>query len=259
VRRAARQSLAVFTVSNFSRRQIAETFRIVPDKIHVIPNGVDSARFFPGSEGSEVAENLGLEPGRYFLTVGRLEPRKNHVNLLSAWARLGEPRPRLAIVGQPHFRYREALDLIHTLDLDRDVIVLEAISDRQLPAVYRNAKAFVYCSWAEGFGMPVLEAMASGIPVISSATTALSEICTDAALLVRPGDVDEISNTILQLDQKLDLRQNLVLRGLRRARQYDWENATDVVRNAYLGYFGLTMNGPAFNSKSVSKRGSAQS
>jgi len=255
VRRAARRSLGVFTVSDFSRRQIAETFRIVPEKIHVIPNGVDRARFFPGSEGSEVAENLGLEPGRYFLTVGRLEPRKNHANLLRAWARLGRPRPRLTIVGQPHFRYSESLDLIHTLDLDRDVVVLEAISDRQLPAIYRNARAFVYCSWAEGFGMPVLEAMASGIPVISSATTALTEICADAALLVGPGDVDEISNAVLQLDQKLDLRQNLILRGLRRVRQYDWQNAVDVVRNAYLGYFGLTMNESLFQVNKCLEKG----
>ena len=242
VRHSVRRSV-VFTVSDFSRKQISETFRVSLDTVHTIPNGVDGARFFPGSEGREVVENLGLEAGRYFLTVGRLEPRKNHANLLRAWAKLGKPRPRLAIVGQRHFGYDDALNLIHKLRLEGDVVVLEDISDGQLPAFYRNAKAFVYCSWAEGFGMPVLEAMASGIPVISSATTALSEICADTALLVAPDNIDEISNAVRELDQKADVRQNLILRGLGRVKDFDWKNSADIVRKAYLGHFGLAMNG----------------
>jgi len=243
VRRSVRKSADIFTVSDFSRRQIAGIFCISPNTVHTIHNGVDGARFFPGSEGREVLENSGLEAGQYFLTVGRLEPRKNHANLLRAWARLGEPRPPLAIVGQRHFGYDEALNLIHTLRLEEDVVVLEGISDGQLPAIYRNAKAFVYCSWAEGFGMPVLEAMASGIPVISSATTALSEICADAALLVGPDNIGEISNAVRELDQKADVRQNLVLRGLGRVKDFDWKSSADIVRKVYLGHFGLAMNG----------------
>ncbi len=82
VRRSVRKSVDIFTVSDFSRRQIAETFRISPSVVHTIHNGVDGARFFPGSEGREFVENLALQAGRYFLTVGRLEPRKNHANLL---------------------------------------------------------------------------------------------------------------------------------------------------------------------------------
>lgn len=243
VRHSVRKSAKVFTVSDFSRRQISETFRISLDTVHTIHNGVDGERFFPGSEGREVAENAGLEPGRYFLTVGRLEPRKNHANLLRAWARLAKPRPRLAIVGGRHFGYNGALDLIRTLQLEEDVVVLEDISDGQLPAIYRNAKAFIYCSWAEGFGMPVLEAMASGIPVISSATTALPEICGDAALLVSPENINEISNAIRELDQKADVRQRLSLGGLRRAKDFDWERSADIVRKVYLGHFGVATNG----------------
>ncbi len=243
VRHSVRKSAKIFTVSDFSRRQISETFRISLDTIHTIHNGADGARFFPGSEGREVAENAGLEPGQYFLTVGRLEPRKNHANLLRAWARLAEPRPRLAIVGQRHFGYNEALDLIRTLRLESDVVVLEGISDGQLPAIYRNAKAFIYCSWAEGFGMPVLEAMASGIPVISSATTALPEICADAALLVSPENVNEIGDAIRELDQKAGVRQKLILRGLGRVENFDWKKSADIVRKVYLEYFGVAANG----------------
>jgi len=239
VRHSVRKSAVICTVSDYSRRQIAEAFGIGLDSVHTVHNAVDGARFFPGPEGRDVVENWGLEAGRYFLTVGRLEPRKNHANLLRAWARLEKPRPRLAIVGQRHFGYNEALNLVDALELGNDVVVFEDISDMQLPAIYRNAKAFVYCSWAEGFGMPVLEAMASGIPVLCSATTALSEICSDAALLVPPGNVDAISNAVSQLDRNPDLRESLTLLGLDRVKHFDWNGSAQIVRGVYLGYFGL--------------------
>jgi glycosyltransferase involved in cell wall biosynthesis len=237
VRHSVHRSASIFTVSDFSRRQIAETFRVGLRKIHVIPNGVDGARFFSGSEGREIVENLGLEPGRYFLTVGRMEPRKNHANLLRAWAKLRKPRPRLAIVGQRHFHYKEAINLISELDLAKDIAVFECVSDGELPAVFRNAKAFIYCSWAEGFGMPVLEAMASGIAVICSATTALSEVCAGAAMMVPPENVDEISNAIRVIDENVDVRQNLVVRGLGRVTDFSWKNSADIVRSVYLRHF----------------------
>lgn len=142
-------------------------------------------------------------------------------------------------MGQRHFGYRYAIDLIHELRLDGEVVVLEGVSDKQLPAIYRNVKAFVYCSWAEGFGIPVLEAMASGVPAISSVTTALSEVCADAAVFVNPGRVEEITKAIRELDQKRDLRRDLALRGLRRAADFNWGASADVVRRVYLRYFGL--------------------
>jgi glycosyltransferase involved in cell wall biosynthesis len=239
VRHSVRKSVKVFTVSNFSQRQIAETYGVSIDSVLVIPNGVDGRRFFAGSEGREAVGRIGLESGAYFLTVGRLEPRKNHANLLRAWAELDKPRPKLVIVGARHFGYSEALDLIHTLQLEEDVAVLENISDEQLPSIFRNAKAFIYCSWAEGFGMPVLEAMASGVPVISSGSTALSEVCADAAMLVNPRNVREISDAIRELDHGCNLREDLALRGLRRAANFNWDFSADTVRMAYLRYFGL--------------------
>jgi len=146
------------------------------------------------------------------------------------------------IVGPRHFGYSEALDLIRTLQLEEDVVVLENISDEQLPSIFRNAKAFIYCSWAEGFGMPVLEAMASGVPVISSASTALAEVCADAAVLVNPGKVGEIGDAVRELDERCDVRQDLALRGLRRAANFKWDSSASIVREAYLRYFGLSGN-----------------
>jgi glycosyltransferase involved in cell wall biosynthesis len=239
VSQSIRKSVEVFTVSDFSRRQISETFPINMSKVHTIHNGVDGKRFFPGKQGQEVMKKYGLESGDYFLTVGRLEPRKNHANLLRAWAKLAKPRPKLVVVGQPHFGYQEIFAQRQALDLSEDVSILENISDAELPAFYRNAKAFIFSSWAEGFGMPVLEAMASGIPVICSKTTALTEICGDAALLVPPENVQQFSEAIHELDQDPDKRQVLACRGLSRAKEFGWESSSQIVREVYLGYFGL--------------------
>lgn len=235
-----RRSAAVFSVSEFSRRQICDAYSIPTERVHTIPNGVDSKRFFPGDIDLKAVRDLGLENGAYFLTVGRLEPRKNHATMLRAWAQLKAPRPRLVLVGQRHFRYAEVFELIRSLDLAADVQVLEQVSDTQLPALYRNAKGFVYTSWAEGFGMPLLEAMASGIPVVTSANTALTEVSADAAIFVDPNDPTEISNAITALEQQPGLRKHLIDRGLVRIKEFAWEQPALVVRDAYLLHFGLT-------------------
>jgi glycosyltransferase involved in cell wall biosynthesis len=234
-----RRSAIVFTVSEFSRRQICDTYSISPGIVHTIPNGVDRTRFFPGNAGQETVQQLGLEAGRYFLTVGRLEPRKNHATLLRAWAQLREPRPRLVIVGQRHFRYNDVFELIRTLRLDGCVTIFDQTPDADLPAIYRNARGFVYTSWAEGFGMPVLEAMASGLPVVTSANTALLEVSRDAALHVDPSDPKDISNAIDALEQPTGLREGLIQRGLERSRHFSWDEASQTVRRAYLQHFGL--------------------
>lgn len=249
---SARRSLAVFTVSEFSRKQICETYSIPPQKVHVIPNGVDHERFFPGIEGYNAVRALGIDRP-FFLTVGRIEPRKNHSTLLKAWAQLKHPRPLLVVVGQRHFSFHDVFDLIRTLQIEPDVLVLEGIQDTALPSIYRNAMGFIYCSWAEGFGMPVLEAMASGIPVISSSTTSLTEVCGDAALLVDPANPDEIGRAIAKLGEQAELRDTLVRRGLIRAREFTWERSAHTVGQVYLQQHGLSSSVPGLKSSSASQ------
>ncbi len=232
-----RRSAAVFTVSEFSRTQICKEYSIPLHGVDVIPNGVDTSRFFPGRQGLEDVAALGLPPGNYYLSVGRLEPRKNQVALLRAWALLQSPRPRLVLVGQRHFGYSDVLEMIPALRLDDDVLVLEQISDSQIPAVYRHAKGFIYCSYAEGFGMPLLEAMASGVPVVSSNNTGLAEVCADAAVTVDPESPEEIRDAVLTFETRPDLRSDLTQRGLVRVRDYTWERSAQTVSKTYLNLF----------------------
>lgn len=224
-RQAARRSRLVMTVSEFSRQEIARLYGVAPASIVLTPNAVDPSRFFPGSEGVDAVRALGLEPGRYLLTVGRLEPRKNHVTLIEAYARLGPDAPLLAIVGQRDFHFHGVLDAIARLGLGPRVKLLEAVDDAALPAVMRHALLLAYPSVAEGFGMPVLEAMASGVPVITSEGTSLPEVAGDAAWLVPPTSVDALAEALRSLLADADRRSAMIDAGLHQARRFDWDHA----------------------------------
>lgn len=234
MRLSARRASHVFTVSEFSRQAMLSRYRIAPEKISVIHNGVDETKFYAGDAGRDIVEGRGLFPGGYLLTVGRLEPRKNHVVLLRAYAKLESVQLPLAIIGQPHFGFDEVFQVIRDLHLESRVRILSDVKDEELPAFYRHAKLFVYPTWAEGFGMPILEAMASGIPVISSDSTSIPEVAGDAAVLVDPSDIDALAKAMEHYisDQKFyaDMQQ----RGLKQVKAFKWCTAAEKVRAVYL-------------------------
>lgn len=237
VRRSARRAGMIYTVSQFSRGELVRRYGIPQKKVSVVWNAADLHRFHPGPEGREHVEALGLTPGEYLLTVGRLEPRKNHRRLFEAYARLPQPRPKLAVVGQRDFRFAEILALKDKLGLGDDVLFLEHVSDAALPALYRHARVFAYPTLAEGFGMPVVEAMASGVPVVTSQTTALPEVAGDAALLIDPYSVDAIAGCLERLLGNHALAHRLKAAGLEQARRFRWETEAGKLAAGYLAYF----------------------
>jgi glycosyltransferase involved in cell wall biosynthesis len=239
VRSSARKSALVFTVSEFSRQELIRLYNLRSERVTTTENGVDLVRFHPGSEGSDEVRALGLNPGNYLLTVGRLEPRKNHAGLLRAYSKLPGSRPRLAIVGQRDFGYMDIFNLIETLGLKNEVSVFEGVEDSLLPALYRHALAFVYPTWAEGFGMPLLEAMASGVPVLTSTTTALPEVAGDAAIYIQPEDVESITSGLMKAISDADLRAHLVQRGFERTSLFSWDKSASNLVNSYREYFGV--------------------
>lgn len=239
-RRAARRSALLFTVSEFSRQELVRLYGVPAGQVALTCNGVDFDRFKPGTEGEDLVRALGLEPGGYLLTLGRLEPRKNHLTLLRAYARLGPGAPPLVIVGQRDFRYGEVFDEVQRLDLHSRVHLLERVDDEALPAVLRHARLFVYPAWAEGFGMPVAEAMASGVPVLASNTTSLPEVAGPDAVLVDPGSAEALAQAMDRLLRDPALREQLVHSGLQHVRRFDWQRSAqafvDSLRRHFRGH-----------------------
>lgn len=236
-RRAARKARLLFTVSAHSRDELARLYGIEGARVAITCNGVDFSRFMPGAAGADAVRALGLAPGGYLLTLGRLEPRKNHVTLLRAYARLGPDAPPLVIVGQRDFHCGAVFDEIQRLQLGTRVRVLESVDDASLPAVLRHARLFVFPSFAEGFGMPVAEAMASGVPVITSNTTSLPEVAGPGALLVDPGSTEQLAQAMTRLLADAALRQRLVQAGLQHVRRFDWQASAAVFVDALRRHF----------------------
>ena len=234
MRLSARRASHVFTVSEFSRQEMLSRYRIAPEKISVIHNGVDETRFYTGDAGRDIVEGRGLSSKGYVLSVGRLEPRKNHVTLLQAYAKLQNATIPLVIIGQPHFGFDEVFQSIRNLNLESRVHILSDVKDGDLPAFYRHAKLFVYPTSAEGFGMPPLEAMASGVPVISSDSTSIPEVVGDAAVLVPPSDTDALAGAIEHLLSDPKFYSDMQQRGLEQVKAFQWNTAAEKIRAVYL-------------------------
>jgi glycosyltransferase involved in cell wall biosynthesis len=218
----------LIAVSEFTKQRLVERLGIRPEKITVVWNGVDS-QFRPrtAAEIDEVRDALGIRSQRYLLSLGSLEPRKNLRRLLGAWGKLrpelGDDDINLVVVGEKGsaqvFRdasIRETPEGVHFTGYARQ---------EYLPALYSGALALVYPSLYEGFGLPPLEAMACGTPVITSNTTSLPEVTGGAALLVDPLSEDAIAEAIRCLVGDEQLRQALSAKSLAHASKFTWDKS----------------------------------
>ena len=225
---SADRATHIFTVSEYSKNEISSRYDLPPEKITVIHNGVDRERFHPGTDGIDVVEGKGLTVGNYILTVGRLEPRKNFITLIDAYAQLDTNMP-LVIIGHRHFGYQQVKTRISEQGLSDRVFHFENIPDAHLASFYRHARLFVYPTWIEGFGIPIIEAMASGIPVISSNTTSLPEIAGSTCLLIEPGDVQGMRCAMANDELALELSKQ----GLARSEYFGWDKTAEKVKYVY--------------------------
>lgn len=224
VRRVAR----VITISEYSKERLLTHVPMDERRVIVIPNGVD-ARFRPQPSKfvGEMRTRLGLPCERYVLCVGTLEPRKNIPRLLQAWARIVSSLPDdiwLILTGKQGqenmFAKLSGMDV-----LPPRVFFTGHVADELLPGLYAGAMVFAFPSLYEGFGLPPLEAMASGVPVLTGNLTSLPEVVGGAGIMVDPTSVDDISDGLLELVENHSLREELISKGLARAAQFDWDEA----------------------------------
>jgi glycosyltransferase involved in cell wall biosynthesis len=238
--RFLRRANAIITISECSRRDAASLYGIPADRIRVIYEGVDP-RFRPVEQPGkleEVRKRYGLT-GDYLLAVGTIEPRKNLSLLLDAFlavkARNGRQDLRLVIVGKKGWLFEDFFKRLAALGLDdgQQVVFPGYVADEELPAVYAGAACFVFPSLYEGFGLPVLEAMASGAPVVCSNASSLPEVAGDAALTVNPADAGAFAGAVERVMADVDLRRDLRARGLQRAAQFTWERTARQTMEVY--------------------------
>jgi glycosyltransferase involved in cell wall biosynthesis len=222
---SARKASRVITVSNFTGTDVAARLGVDESKIVSIPNGV-SDEFLPRQHSAELAsfrEEHRL-PEEFLLFVGTLQPRKNLVGLLRAYARVDkENRLPLYVVGGEGWMYSDIFDEVNRLGIGKDVHFPGYAASETLPLWYSAATAFIYPSFYEGFGLPVLEAMACGTPVITSNRTSLPEVVGEAGVLVDPGDPDDMADAIRRMLADTAYRETLARNGQTQAQQYTWQ------------------------------------
>jgi glycosyltransferase involved in cell wall biosynthesis len=236
---ATHRSSRILTVSEASKRDILEYFNVPPEKIDVIYNGIDERFGNPPPEEDviRVRERYQLD-GPFILYAGNIKPHKNLGRLIEAFHILRATGPefesvKLVIIGDEIAKYAALRHAVHRHKLHKHVRFLGFVPARTLAILYRLAAVFVFPSLYEGFGLPPLEAMASGTPVITSNVSSLPEVVGDAAVLIDPLRPDAIADALRRVLSDSDLRISMRERGLERARHFSWERSVRRVREIY--------------------------
>jgi glycosyltransferase involved in cell wall biosynthesis len=212
----------ILTISNFMRSELVETLKIPKDAVTAIPLAHDPC-FYPRSQ-QDIVKMLGRNdlPKEYILFVGTLEPRKNLSLLIKALSRTKNKIP-LILTGWKGWGDKQWLNDIKHLGLEKRVFFTDYVDEETLACLYSGASAFIYPSLYEGFGLPVLEAMACGCPVICSHAASLPEVAGNAALFIDPAEPDDLACKIDQVLQDTGLRSVLTEKGLQRAQGFSWQ------------------------------------
>lgn len=224
-KRSCRQSRRVITISDSGRQDVHKQFGVPLEKIDVVNPGVDKRfRPLPSSEIDFFRQRHGL-PNQFILHVGTLQPRKNIPLLLEAYAQLALPGVKLVLVGGEGWMFGEIHERVEALGLEKEVIFTGYVPDSDLPLWYNAADLFVFPSVYEGFGMPVVEAMACGAPVVAADSSSIPEAAGDAALLFDPSDSSELADRMraVLLDAELSAKMQGV--GVEQASQFSWQRA----------------------------------
>jgi glycosyltransferase involved in cell wall biosynthesis len=233
-----RKADQIVTISNFSKQELVDHAKVEEDKIEVLYCGVDHLKFKPVQKTVELRQMFGFEEeDKIILYVGSEEPRKNFSTLIHSFNKLKENMDNLKLLKVGNANYPGSRDWavkqLQSLGHLKDVVFLDSVVEETLPKIYNIADVFVFPSLYEGFGLPPLEAMACGTPVVCSATTSLPEVVGDAALVIDPLNSDQISDEIRRILSDEDLQSELSRKGQERAKMFDWERPAQQMTKIY--------------------------
>ena len=239
VRRTARRAAHIITVSDYSRRDISRTYGIDPERISVTPEAAPP-HFAPVTNETElrtIRESYGIQKD-YILSLCSIQPRKNLVRLIEAYSCLrraspGVKLPQLVLAGKRGWLDNETFRAADRSALGRDILFTGYVPEPDLVGLYSGAICFVYPSYFEGFGLPVVEAMQCGVPVIAGNRTSLPEIVGDAGLLFDPFDTSALVKALTQVINDSACRAALRIKGLERAKDFNWRKTAQLTLNAY--------------------------
>lgn len=232
-----RRAQRVITDSHFVKQELVDMFGLSPDIIHPVPLGVER-QYQPHTpeQTRHTLKRLGLVHGQYLLAVGTLEPRKNLQQALHAFMAMPQAVRRnfpLVLVGMKGWRSEPIEKQISPLLAAGEIIQLGYLERKDLIRVTAGACALVYPSVYEGFGLPPLEAMASGVPVIASNVSSIPEVVNDTGLLINPDDVDQLTQAMLVMTQAPDMRDQFARRALTGSRKFSWDRCTRETLSVY--------------------------
>lgn len=237
IKHSCQKADVVIAVSEYTKIDICKRFSISSEKVKVVYQTVQEnfLKRYTNTEFKQVVSLYHL-PNRYYLSVGSITARKNLLAALRAWKGLpSEYQWPFLIIGKPNRKYfkliKEELDLFNEIYSDK--IIFKNVTNEHLPVIYQNAAIFIYPSFFEGFGIPVLEALYSGVPVITSKTTSLPEVGGPGAYLVDPNSFDEIKAGILFFMQNREQKELAVIKGLVHAKKFDAQRVTDALVGIY--------------------------
>ena len=221
----------IATVSEYSKQDIINSYGISENKIDVVFNAAKSCFKTLSSDAKTKVKQQISHGKNYFLYVGSLHPRKNLNNLIlafDAFKKQSQSDVKLVVVGEVMWQSEKFSDLLNNLAYSNEIIFTGRKSDSELSEILGAALALTYVPFFEGFGIPIVEAFASGVPVITSNSTCMPEIAGDAALLVNPSEVPEITLAMVQLAKNEDLRSNLIEKGTLQNQIYSWDKTADL-------------------------------
>ena len=227
MRYSVKHSTKIIAISQATKSDLIKTYHAQEDKIVVIYHGFDREKYHVLKREEKKSEEIEAL-GDYIFFIGRLEAKKNVCNLIKAYKIFREKDDtnyKLVLAGRPGYKYEEIEEEINKVpsEIRQDIIELGYVGDEKAGELMRNASIFFFPSYFEGFGMPLVEAMACGVPVVASNTTSIPEILDGSGLISDPDNPKIFADNLYKLFQKKELREDFIKKGLRRSQQFSWE------------------------------------